>query len=87
MMTQAFYTGMAGIKSNQTAIDVVSDNLANISTVGFRGYNAEFSSMFEDALSTSAGGSSVDSGVGLGSRLSTTSMMQKQGSLQLSAFR
>ena len=84
MMTQAFYTGMTGIKGNQKAIDVVSDNLANISTVGFRGYEAEFSSLFEDALSTSNGTSSVNSSVGAGSALSATSMMQKHGTLQLS---
>jgi len=58
MMTQAFYTGISGLKSNQTGIDVVSDNLANISTVGFRGYNSEFASMFEDSLSTTSGTSS-----------------------------
>ncbi|WP_455757200.1 flagellar hook protein FlgE [Sulfurimonas sp.] len=84
MMTQAFYTGMTGIKANQQAIDVVSDNIANISTVGFRGYEAEFSSLFEDALNTSNGASSVNSSVGAGSSLSATSMMQKSGTLQLS---
>jgi len=50
MMTQAFYTGISGLRSNQTAIDVISDNLANISTTGYRGYNAEFSSLFENTL-------------------------------------
>ena len=83
MMTQAFYTGLSGIKSNQTAIDVVSDNMANISTVGFRGNTAEFSSIFESSLKTSSGSSSVDSSVGVGSTLSQTSMMTSNGSLQL----
>ena len=84
MMTQAFYTGISGIKTSQQAIDVVSDNLSNISTVGFRGYETEFSSMFQNALNTSANSSSVDSGVGVGSKLNTTSMMQAHGSLALS---
>ena len=84
MMTQAFYTGISGLKSNQQAIDVVSDNISNISTVGFRGYETEFSSMFENALNTSALSSSVDSGIGIGSRLNATSMMQAHGSLELS---
>jgi len=84
MMTQAFYTGLSGIRTNQYAIDVVSDNLANISTVGFRGYETEFSSMFQTVLNTSANSSSVDSGIGVGSTLKSTSMMQSTGSLQLS---
>ena len=83
MMSQAFYTGISGIKSNQTAIDVVSDNLANVSTVGFRGYETEFSTMFGDMIGTSGLGS-VDSSVGVGTTLSSTSMMQGNGSLFLS---
>ena len=53
-MTQAFYTGLSGLKSNQTGIDMVSDNLANISTVGFRGYGTEYKSLFEEYLNTAA---------------------------------
>jgi len=83
MMSQAFYTGISGMKSSQYAIDVVSDNLANVSTVGFRGYETEFSSMFGDMIGTSGGGS-VDSSVGVGATLSSTSMMQANGSLFLS---
>ena len=84
MMTQAFYTGISGIKTNQQAIDVVSDNIANISTVGFRGYEAEFSSLFEEAINTTSLNSSVDSGVGIGSKINSTQMMEAYGTLQLS---
>ena len=84
MMTQAFYTGISGLKTNSTGIDVVSDNLSNISTVGFRAYNAEFSSLFEKSMNTNSGGSSVNSSVGIGSRVNATTMSQKNGSLQLS---
>ena len=83
MMTQAFYTGISGLRSNQYAMDVVSDNLANISTTGFRGYGMEFSSIFEKSLNTS-GNSSYDSGIGIGSSLTSTPMMLQNGSLQLS---
>lgn len=78
MMTQAFYTGISGLQNYSTGINVVSNNIANISTVGFRGYNAEFSNLYQDALTTSpiAGNS-----VGVGTQLQTTSMMQDQGSL------
>lgn len=84
MMSQAFYTGINGIKAHQYGIDVISDNLANISTVGFRGYTAEFSSLFEEALVTSSGSSSVNSGVGIGTKLSTVTMDEDKGVFQLS---
>jgi flagellar hook protein FlgE len=84
MMTQAFYTGLSGLKTNQTAIDVVSDNIANISTNGFRSYSAEFASLFENALHSASADSSVKSEVGVGSRVSATTLNMLSGSLQLS---
>ncbi len=79
MMTQAFYTGISGIKSQQTAMDLEADNIANISTTGFRGSNVEFSSLFETALNSVNNSSTI----GLGSKVQTTSMNTQTGTLQL----
>lgn len=84
MMSQAFYTGINGIKAHQYGIDVISDNLANISTVGFRGYTTEFSSLFEEALVTASDFSSASSGVGIGTKLNTVAMNENKGVFQLS---
>ena len=81
MAIQAFYTGISGIQNSSIGIDVVSNNIANISTIGFRGYNTEFASMFEDAVTT---GSGTQNSVGSGVQVQTTSMMRDQGSLALS---
>lgn len=81
-MTQAFYTGISGLKSGQAAIDIESNNIANISTVGFRGYNAEFSNLFEDALSAAASGTS--SSIGIGAKLQSSTMKTETGSFALS---
>jgi len=83
MMTQAFYTGLSGLQASSQAIDVITDNLANTSTVGFRGYSTEFSNMFEKAVNTTSGGSSVDSGIGVGTNVSAIVMDQTQGVFQL----
>ena len=82
MMTQAFYSGISGIKSNSVGIDAVSDNLANINTVGYRGYDVEFKSLFENMQNTTAD-STVNSSVGIGSQVQATTMMQRNGSFQL----
>ena len=82
-MIQAFYTGISGLKTYSAGIDVVSDNLANINTVGYRGYNAEFASMFENSLA-SANAGIIDSSIGVGTQLKATSMIQTNGSLLLS---
>ncbi len=83
-MTQAFYTGISGLKTNQSAIDVVADNIANISTTGFRGYNAEFSSLFENMQKSSMSSSINPSSVGGGVRLQSTSIDLSHGSFALS---
>jgi len=82
-MIQAFYTGINGIQTHQYGIDVVSDNISNISTVGFRGSNIEFSSLFHENISTDAQLSSVDSSIGLGTKLSAVTMDQNIGVYQL----
>ncbi len=81
MMTQAFYTGISGLKNHSTGIDIVSNNLANIDTVGFRGYSVEFSSLFESSIASSFSGSDT---VGNGVQVQTSGMVQSQGSLALS---
>ncbi|MDF1883158.1 flagellar hook protein FlgE [Sulfurimonas sp. SAG-AH-194-C21] len=81
MAIQAFYTGISGIQNSSLGIDVLSNNIANLNTIGFRGYTTEFSSMFEDEISTgTVSGGSIGSGV----KVQTTSMMQDQGVLTLS---
>ena len=81
MMTQAFYTGISGLQNSSLGIDVLSNNIANISTVGYRGYTTEFATMFEDSIST---GKASAGSVGLGVKAQTTSMIKTQGTLALS---
>ena len=82
MMTQAFYTGLTGLRANQTAIDVTSNNIANISTTGFRGNRVEFSSIFEEAIN-SVSTSSVNNSIGIGTVVNSTQMISDVGGLKL----
>ena len=79
-MIQAFYTGLSGLKTNQTAIDITSDNIANASTTGFRSNVAEFSSIFERSIYT-ASSAVVNSTIGIGASISATSMNNETGSI------
>jgi len=81
MMTQAYYTGISGIKNNSTAIDVIADNMANVNTTGFRGYTTEFSNLFDETVMS---GSVFDDSVGYGVQVQAVSMMKDEGSLALS---
>ncbi|WP_457746856.1 flagellar hook protein FlgE [Sulfurimonas sp.] len=78
MMTQAFYTGISGLQTSSSGINIISDNLANINTVGYRGNSYEFSSLYEDALSTTS--SYASDTIGIGATLQATPMTQSTGS-------
>ena len=67
--------------SQQSGIDVTSNNLANVDTTGFKGNSIEFKSLFETALSSASSGSSVDSSIGLGSSLQATPTIMTSGSI------
>ena len=84
MMIQGFHTGVSGIKTYQTAIDVTANNLANINTVGFRGNTAEFASLFEKTLSMTHGNMTHNrEDMGVGARVNTISMTDQQGTILL----
>ncbi|MBU0580959.1 MAG: flagellar hook-basal body complex protein [Candidatus Margulisbacteria bacterium] len=83
MMIQAFYTGLSGVKNNSLGIDAVSDNLANINSVGYRGYEIEFSSLFEKSVASANRGSSVNSSIGIGSQAYSSPTGQQNGTLLL----
>jgi len=80
-MIQAYYTGLSGLQTSGTAIDAVSDNIANVSTVGYRGYDVEFSSIYSDVVTTSGDQSDVQNSVGMGSQVQVTSMFTGAGSI------
>ncbi|PHS58802.1 MAG: flagellar basal body rod protein [Sulfurimonas sp.] len=78
MIIRALYTGISGIRTNQTAIDVTADNISNVNTIGYRGYSTEFASLYEQSIDTAARSSS--SSIGAGVRVQTTNMTQFTGS-------
>jgi len=77
-MIQSIYAGVSGLQSFQTGIDVLSNNIANVNTVGFKGSSTEFGNLFNKEIS---GISPVTSGqAGLGVKVTATSLDLKTGS-------
>ena len=58
----AFSTAISGIKAAQANLDVISNNIANASTVGFKASRAQFAEIYASSVS---GGSSAGQGVEL----------------------
>lgn len=53
-MTQGLFIAVSGIRANQTAIDVISNNISNVNTLAFKSSKANFATTF---LRTISGGS------------------------------
>ena len=55
MVSTALFTGLSGLRVHQTYIDVIGNNLANISTPGFRGSRATFSDLLSFTVRPGSG--------------------------------
>lgn len=62
-MSTAMYSGASGIKSQQTRLDVIGNNIANISTAGYKSQRVNFNDILSQTLSN-ANGPSASSGRG-----------------------
>ncbi|HHV09796.1 MAG TPA: flagellar hook-basal body complex protein [Clostridiales bacterium] len=83
-MMRALWTAASGMTSQQTNVDVISNNLANINTTGYKKQTAEFKSLLYQTIqeqSTDNNGNPKPSGiqVGLGVRNSAISTQFTQG--------
>ncbi len=77
-MIRAFYTATAGANSNQTYLDVISNNLANIQTEGYKSLKPEFSDLLYTNLTQAGNGSLM---VGSGSKIDKTDTLFSEGTL------
>jgi len=87
-MVRSLYTAAAGMNVQQTNIDVISNNIANVNTVGFKQDRAEFADLMYQSLNYTAKATSSSTNnptgidVGLGVRVSGIQKSFMQGSLK-----
>ncbi|MBK3332466.1 flagellar hook protein FlgE [Persephonella atlantica] len=80
-MIQSFYTGNAGLSANREWLSVISDNIANVNTIGFKAERANFEDLISKSLTTFANGSPKNFEIGGGSFVGSTTKDFSQGSL------
>ena len=85
-MMRALWTAASGMKSQQTNVDVIANNISNVNTNGYKSENAEFKSLLYQTIqakTTSANGEEkpIPAQVGLGTRLASTTTSYTQGPL------
>jgi flagellar hook protein FlgE len=50
-MTQGMFSAVSGIRANQTRLNVISNNIANVNTLGFKSSSANFATVFASTIS------------------------------------
>jgi flagellar basal-body rod protein FlgG len=84
-MIRALYSSAAGMQSQQTNLDVIANNLANVNTTGFKKDKAEFQDLIYQTMKSpgaeQGAGNQVPTGIqiGHGSRLVATSKIFTTG--------
>lgn len=86
-MMRSLFSGVSGLKSHQTRMDVIGNNIANVNTVGFKGSRVNF----QDTLSQALQGASAAQGnrgginpkqIGLGTGVASIDTIFTDGSYQ-----
>jgi flagellar hook protein FlgE len=80
-MLKSLYSGVSGMKNLQTKMDVISNNIANVNTTGFKTGRVRFEDMISQSL---ANGQESENGkqVGLGVKVGAIDTIMTSGSLQ-----
>lgn len=83
-MIRSLWTGASGMKAQQTSLDSVANNLANVNTTGYKSQTVEFKSLLyqnlQTATTTSDGNPKPTSAqVGLGTRVASTNSNWAEG--------
>ena len=87
MVSTSLFTGLAGLRSHQTYIDVIGSNLANVSTPGYRGSRVTFSDLLSFTINPGSGPNGTLGGtnpkqIGLGSAVASIDINTNQGTFQ-----
>jgi len=86
-MLKSLFSGVAGLQSHQVAMDIESNNIANVNTVGYKYSRANFSDLLAQtkAIATAPQGQLGGKNpvqVGLGSTVASATRIFSQGSIQ-----
>jgi flagellar hook protein FlgE len=86
MVSTALYTGLSGLRVHQSYIDVIGNNLANVSTPGFRGSRVTFSDILSFTVRSGSGPNGNFGGqnplqIGTGAIMATVDTDLSQGTL------
>ena len=88
-MVSSLFTAISGMRNHQTLLDVISNNVANVNTVGFKSGRVTFSDMLSQTVSSAVGSDPMRNigginpvQMGTGVSVASIDTVQTQGTLQ-----
>jgi flagellar hook protein FlgE len=83
----SLYTGITGLNAYQSWIDMISNNIANVDTTGFKGQRMTFADLFYQNQSFASAPTNTNGGIngqqlGFGVKVNTVDTLWGQGGLQ-----
>lgn len=86
-MLRSMYSGISGMRANQTKLDVIGNNIANVGTTAFKGSRVRFQDMISQNMTQALGpglnqGGTNPKQIGLGTQVGGIDTMVSQGMMQ-----
>ncbi|MBW3648907.1 MAG: flagellar hook-basal body complex protein, partial [Actinobacteria bacterium] len=87
-MLRSMYSGISGLRTHQTMMDVVGNNISNVNTAGYKSSSTVFQDMLSQTMQgagapVNGAGGTNPAQVGLGVKLAGISTNFAQGATQL----
>ena len=67
-MMRSMYSGVAGLKTHQTKMDVIGNNIANVNTVAYKSQSVTFSELMYQTTQAASGANAVTGSAGINAR-------------------
>jgi flagellar hook protein FlgE len=68
VMMRSMYSGVAGLKTHQTKMDVIGNNIANVNTVAYKSQSVTFSELMYQTTQAASGANAVTGTAGINAR-------------------
>lgn len=89
-MLRSLYSGVSGLTSHQTKMDVIGNNIANVNTYGFKGSTVSFADIYYQTTGAAQGGTAAEGGIdpsqiGYGTQVASINKNMARSSFQSTA--
>ena len=89
-MVSSLFTAISGMRSHQTLLDVIANNVANVNTIGYKSGRVQFRDLLSQTVTSAIGSNPLTNRgginpvqLGLGSGVASIDTIHTQGTLQL----